>query len=524
VQGQNFTIPLQLNPSTGYSWEPQFDRTALSLVDSVFISDSNPHNLVGVPGSQVFTFQGTKQGTSIITFNNISPSNQTANSRTATVTVTAVDPTPTATPTATPTPTPTPTSLQKSVFTITVTNWTPAVNQPYTVYGSLQDGLTGAPLANQPFMFSVKAPGGQDIVDQRATTGANGAYSFTRNESAPGSYWLQVSFYGNSNYSWSSQMLYINVGDPIPTTIQSLNVTNNNPAIGQPFTISGYLTDTNGTPLPDRTIWVNIRLPNSNGNWDMSPNTTTAANGYFSMTFSEQSAGLYRFECHFYGDSIYAQCGPAVEVTVGTIQPAKISMNTSIDHPAVNQPFTLSGYLTGANGAPLSGKEILLSRIVAGQPMPMGPFGDIYTDQNGYYSFVLSENASGSYQYMVIFYGDQAYASSYFWLPLTVGTLPPTALTVTSSTTTPAVNQPITLSGTLTANGAPLSGKPITLSIKDPSGNWSTVNATTTNANGAYSFTYSESAPGAYLFNPVFNGDTYARASVWVSITVGAPA
>jgi inhibitor of cysteine peptidase len=74
AQGQNFTITLRSNPSTGYHWEPQFDSTALTLVDSVFISDPNPNNLVGVPGSQVFTFQGLAKGTTTTTFNNVSPS------------------------------------------------------------------------------------------------------------------------------------------------------------------------------------------------------------------------------------------------------------------------------------------------------------------------------------------------------------------------------------------------------------------------------------------------------------------
>jgi len=73
AQGQNFTITLRSNPSTGYHWEPQFDSTTLSLTDSAFVSDPNPHNLVGVPGSQVFTFQGLTKGTTTITFNNVSP-------------------------------------------------------------------------------------------------------------------------------------------------------------------------------------------------------------------------------------------------------------------------------------------------------------------------------------------------------------------------------------------------------------------------------------------------------------------
>ena len=88
AQGQNFTITLRTNPSTGYSWEPQFDHTALSLVDSVFTSDSNPHNLVGVPGSQNFTFQGLTKGTATITFNNVSPSQIVTDQVTYTVTVT----------------------------------------------------------------------------------------------------------------------------------------------------------------------------------------------------------------------------------------------------------------------------------------------------------------------------------------------------------------------------------------------------------------------------------------------------
>jgi predicted secreted protein len=88
AQGRNFTITLRSNPSTGYRWEPQFDRVALSLVDSVFISDPNPHNLVGVPGSQVFTFQGIAKGTTTIAFKNVSPSQIVTEQATYTATVT----------------------------------------------------------------------------------------------------------------------------------------------------------------------------------------------------------------------------------------------------------------------------------------------------------------------------------------------------------------------------------------------------------------------------------------------------
>lgn len=88
AQGQDFTITLRSNPSTGYHWEPQFDSTALVLTDSVFVSDPNPHNLVGVPGSQVFTFQGLAKGTSTILFNNVSPAQSITEQAVYAVTVT----------------------------------------------------------------------------------------------------------------------------------------------------------------------------------------------------------------------------------------------------------------------------------------------------------------------------------------------------------------------------------------------------------------------------------------------------
>jgi len=88
AQGQDFTIALRSNPSTGYHWEPQFDSTALTLTDSVFVSDPNPHNLVGVSGSQVFTFQGLTKGTTTITFNNVSPSQSVTEQTVYAVTVT----------------------------------------------------------------------------------------------------------------------------------------------------------------------------------------------------------------------------------------------------------------------------------------------------------------------------------------------------------------------------------------------------------------------------------------------------
>lgn len=90
VQGQNFTIQLQSNPSTGYHWEPIYNSSYIKLVNRAFASGVSANPLVvGASGTDTFTFQGTKQGTSIITFDNISLAYERANSLSYTIVITS---------------------------------------------------------------------------------------------------------------------------------------------------------------------------------------------------------------------------------------------------------------------------------------------------------------------------------------------------------------------------------------------------------------------------------------------------
>jgi len=88
-QGQNFTIQLQSNPSTGYAWNATFDNSTITFVNKATASSVSTVSptIAGASVTDLFTFQGIKQGTSVITFNNISPSNQTANSVSYTVVI-----------------------------------------------------------------------------------------------------------------------------------------------------------------------------------------------------------------------------------------------------------------------------------------------------------------------------------------------------------------------------------------------------------------------------------------------------
>ena len=57
--GETFIISLESNPTTGYSWQAEFDTESLELVDEDFASDST---LIGAGGVQTFEFLALKQG------------------------------------------------------------------------------------------------------------------------------------------------------------------------------------------------------------------------------------------------------------------------------------------------------------------------------------------------------------------------------------------------------------------------------------------------------------------------------
>jgi predicted secreted protein len=72
AQGQQFSIALPLNQTTGYSWLPTYNASAISQKSGS-----------GSGGTAVFTFQALRVGTTSITFDYVrpparSPSNETS--------------------------------------------------------------------------------------------------------------------------------------------------------------------------------------------------------------------------------------------------------------------------------------------------------------------------------------------------------------------------------------------------------------------------------------------------------------
>lgn len=64
---QQFQITLDSNPSTGYSWEVNYNPKYLKLISQNYVSSNS--NIIGAPGIEIFTFKAIKNGQTYINFN-----------------------------------------------------------------------------------------------------------------------------------------------------------------------------------------------------------------------------------------------------------------------------------------------------------------------------------------------------------------------------------------------------------------------------------------------------------------------
>lgn len=67
VIGEEFLITLDANPSTGYSWDADFDESYFILRSKDFIHDKVSPDKIGAGGKEVFTFAPIKTGEATIT-------------------------------------------------------------------------------------------------------------------------------------------------------------------------------------------------------------------------------------------------------------------------------------------------------------------------------------------------------------------------------------------------------------------------------------------------------------------------
>lgn len=66
---KTYSLQLNSNPSTGYSWSYSVDKEGIIKESkNEYVSDENSKSLLGVGGKQNYTFEGVKEGDVTITF------------------------------------------------------------------------------------------------------------------------------------------------------------------------------------------------------------------------------------------------------------------------------------------------------------------------------------------------------------------------------------------------------------------------------------------------------------------------
>lgn len=65
--GQQFSIVLDGNYTTGYQWEASFDQAYIKMVSQEYKQNESKPGMVGVPGKQNYVFQALKQGSTKVT-------------------------------------------------------------------------------------------------------------------------------------------------------------------------------------------------------------------------------------------------------------------------------------------------------------------------------------------------------------------------------------------------------------------------------------------------------------------------
>jgi hypothetical protein len=297
-------------------------------------------------------------------------------------------------------------------------------------------------------------------------------------------------------------------------TTVSIVASNDNPAVKQQYTVSGRLTvGATGAPIAGKQVLFYVKPPGSAYGTIFEQWITTDANGAWSVTRSESAQGTYVLQINFYGDSNYVKSDEMVFLTIGNPTPTKLIVSATPSNPAVNQPFTISGYLTDQTGTKLSGKPILITFSY-----PDGTWEFVnetpVTDSNGYFSMTFSKSMTGLYRFEPAFLGDNTYGYSAPAVNVVIGNLVSTTTTLNKNIN-PAVGQSFVVYGYFKdANGVPIAGKEIDLGRSvNGQGNGGAYDHTITNANGYYSFTLTENDAGLHEYTAAFLGDQYYLSS-----------
>ena len=289
------------------------------------------------------------------------------------------------------------------------------------------------------------------------------------------------------------------------------------------YNITGVLTDTTtSSPVASASIQLQKNVSSVWTNVDTA--ATTNSGGTYSITDTETAAGTYQFRTTYAGVSSKA---PATSSTASVVVSVPDTTSLTISAPSTGitgTAFNITGVLTDTTTSTALVGTVQLQQYVSSAWQNVK---SMTTGSNGAYSFSVSEPSAATYQFRTTYAGTSGKTSATSSTASVVISVPPvdtTSLTI-SAPSTGTTNTSFNITGVLTDTTTSTHLIATVQLQKMVSSAWTNVTTQTTDSNGAYSFSDTETAAGTYQFRVTYAGSsTVASAtSSTVSVVVSAP-
>lgn len=279
-------------------------------------------------------------------------------------------------------------------------------------------------------------------------------------------------------------------------TVPSLTV-----PVGQPAMLEAFLKDAAGAPMANQTV--QFRVSGSSTGY-----ATTDVNGRAALSYTAPGAGQYTVTAVYSGGRSYGASQGAGTLTVERVATSLTAANTTFMY---GQMATLQAALL-ADGVPVAGRPVTFT--LAGQVA-----GVAITNASGVAHLTVTVSLpKGSYLVEARFDGDSMYLPDSTVAMLTVIPLQP-ALAVSDSVG--QYSDSVTLTATMTLDGAPVAGKTVTFRVDG-----AVAGSGITDASGVATVSWKTPlAAGTYQVEAAFAGEgdpAFASASGAGALTVAA--
>lgn len=341
--------------------------------------------------------------------------------------------------------------------------------------------------------------GSQQLADSGLVSASSGstAYAITRESSGP----------------WRLHILRM------PTTT-TLDLTG--PAstfAGEPVTLTGTLTATDGRPMGGRSVSF---VREGTGIAPVSIGArTTAADGSFELTNFPHDPGPTTYRATFAGTAAEASSTAAftLDVIRKAVSTIVIDAPTSVDE---GESIDLTGTLSFDDGRPAGGRDIAL--FVDSATQYGDPVGATTTDANGSFVFSYSPATLGTHYFSTYYAGDTE--TQGVRVTTTVDVIADTESTLTIDVPANAeLDQLVQVDGQLTiSDGVIEPNLEVWLYAQPPAGNYVWSGLVTTDAAGAFTASFIASEAGPITVIAEFDGaGQYTASTATAVIDVVAP-